>query len=175
VVPCRCDYENSDIIEKMELNYCQTLLTRLLIKRVFFLEYFAYWDSACRTGVATAPLLRELGIAPIEAVAAAARSRAFHKAPTLNTCITDLVRQPSRLRPNTWTYGTVRWLDRFARASAELAQNVRVPPAWRSLQPGVPSNLVKATIWARLETSSSACTNTWSIYSHASCVGNPLP
>jgi hypothetical protein len=31
--------------------------------------------------------------------------------------------------------------------SAELAQNVRVPPAWRSLQPRVASNLVKATVY----------------------------
>ena len=126
-------------------------------------------------GVATAPLLRELGIAPIEAMGAAARTRAFLKAPTLNTCISDLVRQPSRMLPNTWTSGTVRWLDRFARASAELAQNLRVPPAWRSLQPRVASNLVKAAVWGRFETSSSACTNTWSIYSQASYVGNPLP
>jgi hypothetical protein len=59
--------------------------------------------------VATTPLLRDLGIAPIQVTAAAARTRVFLKAPTLNTCINDLVGQPSRLRPNTWTYGTVRW------------------------------------------------------------------
>jgi hypothetical protein len=70
----------------------------------------------------------------------------------------------------------VRWLDRFARASAEVAQNVRVPPALRSLQPRVACNLViKAAIWGRFETSSSACANTWVVYSHASYVGNPLP
>jgi hypothetical protein len=125
--------------------------------------------------VATTLLLRELGIASIKAVAAAARTRAFLKAPTLNTYISDLVRQPSRMCPNTWTSGTVRWMDRFARASAELAQNIRVPPAWRSLQPRVASNLVKAAVWGRFETSSSACTNTWSTYSHASYVGNSLP
>jgi hypothetical protein len=77
-------------------------------------------------GVDTAPLLRELGIAPIEAMAAPARIRAFLKAPTVITCISDMVRHPSRMRPNTWT---VRWLDRFARASAELAQNVGVASA----------------------------------------------
>jgi hypothetical protein len=125
--------------------------------------------------VATAPLLRELGIAPIEGVAAAARTRSFLKAPTLNTFISDLVRHPSRMHRNTWTSETVRWLDRFARASAELAQNVRVPPTWRSLQPRVAAYLVKAAVWGRFETSSSACTNTWSIYFHASYVGNPLP
>jgi hypothetical protein len=126
-------------------------------------------------GVAIAPLLRELGIAPIKAMALAARTRAFLKAPTLNTCISDLVRQPSRMQPNTWKYGAVRWLDRFARASAELAENVRLPPAWRSLQTRVASNLVKATVWGQSETSSSACTNTRSIYSKASYVWNPLP
>jgi hypothetical protein len=126
-------------------------------------------------GVATTPLLRGLGIAPTEAMAVAARTRAFLKAPTLNTCISNLVRQPSRMRPNTCTYGTVRWLDRFARTSAELAQNVRVPPAWWSLQPRVASNLVKAAVWGRFETSSPTCTNTWNIYSHASYAGNLLP
>jgi hypothetical protein len=43
------------------------------------------------------------------------------------------------------------------------------------MQPRVASNLVKAAVWGRFETSSSACTNTWSIYSHASYVGTPLP
>jgi hypothetical protein len=125
-------------------------------------------------GVARAPLLQEPRIAPIEAMATSASTRAFLQAPNLNTCISDMVRQPSCMRPNTWTSGTLRWLDRFARASADLAQSVRVPPAWRSLQPRVAFNLLKATVWGRLETSSSACTSTWSIYSHASYVGNRL-
>ena len=126
------------------VNRLQTILNQCLRRLVGV--------GAKAPGVATAPLLRELGIAPIEAMAAAARTRAFLKAPTLNTCISDLVRQPSRMRPNTWTSGTVRWLDRFARASAELAQNVRVPPAWRSLQPRVASSPVKASVWGRFET-----------------------
>jgi hypothetical protein len=75
------------------------------------------------------PLLRELGTTPVEATEAAARTRAFLKVPTLNTCISDLVGQPSRMRPNTWTFGTVRLLGRFARASSKLAQYARVPPA----------------------------------------------
>jgi hypothetical protein len=68
--------------------------------------------------VATSLLLRELGIALIEATKATARTiRAFLKALTLNTCISDMVGLPSRMRPNTWTSKTVRWLDRFARAA----------------------------------------------------------
>jgi ADP-ribose pyrophosphatase YjhB (NUDIX family) len=63
--------------------------------------------SAKAHGVARTSLLRELGIAPIEAMATTARTRAFLKAPTLNTCISDLVRQPSRVRPDNWTSGTV--------------------------------------------------------------------
>jgi hypothetical protein len=42
-------------------------------------------------GVATAPLLRELGIAPIEAAAPLARTRAFLKAPTPSTRISDFI------------------------------------------------------------------------------------
>jgi hypothetical protein len=76
-------------------------------------------------GVAVALLLRELGNSLIEATA----TTVFLNATTLNTCISDLVSQPSRMRPNTWTFGTVRWLDRFARANAELAEDLRVPHA----------------------------------------------
>jgi hypothetical protein len=54
-------------------------------------------------GVATTPLLREREIAPINATATLARDGAFLKAPTLNTCIRDLVGQPSRMHQNTWT------------------------------------------------------------------------
>jgi hypothetical protein len=108
-------------------------------------------------------------------MAAAARTRAFLTAPTLDTCISHIVRQPSRMRQNTLTSRTLRWLDRFAKASAELTQNVRFPPACMSLQPRVATNLVKATVWGRFETSLSTCTIMWSIYSHASYVGNPLP
>jgi hypothetical protein len=150
------------------VNTLQTTFNQCLLRLV--------WVGAKALGVATSPLLRWLGIAPIYATATTARTRAFFKAPTLNTCIRDQVRQPSRMRPNNWTSMTVLRLDRFARASAELAfQNERVPPACRSLQPRVASNLVEATVWDRFETSSSACTNTWSIYSYASYVGNPLP
>jgi hypothetical protein len=83
--------------------------------------------------VAIAPLMRELGITHVEATAISAMTRAFLKAPTLNTCISDVAGRPSRMRPNTWTSGTMRWLDCLDRASAELAQGVRVPHAWRSL------------------------------------------
>jgi hypothetical protein len=82
------------------------------------------------------------------------------------------VDQPSRMRPNALTYGTVHWRDRFAKASAELAQGVRLPHSWKSLQPGVASNLVKEAVWDRFEASSLECINTRSISSHAE---NPLP
>jgi hypothetical protein len=126
-------------------------------------------------GMATTPLLRELEIAPIEATATTARTRAFLKAPTLNACIRDQVGQPSRMRPNAWTFKTVQRLHHFDKASAELAKNICAPPARRSSQPRVASNRVKLALWGRFETSSSACTNTWTIYSHASYAGNPLP
>jgi hypothetical protein len=58
--------------------------------------------------VATTPLLRELGITPIEATATSAWTRAFIKATTLNTRISDLVGQSSRMRQSSWTFGNVR-------------------------------------------------------------------
>jgi hypothetical protein len=70
--------------------------------------------------VATAPLPRELGIEPIEETAVAARTRAFLKAPTLNTCISDLVAHPCRMRPTTWSLGRrgpwVGWIVLLAHA-----------------------------------------------------------
>jgi hypothetical protein len=84
---------------------------------------------------------------------------AILKVHTLSTCISNFVGQPSCLRPNAWTSRTVRWLDRFATASAELSQGVRVLNTPRSLQSRVASYLVKATVWSRFKTSSSACTN----------------
>jgi hypothetical protein len=120
-------------------------------------------------GVAIAPLMRGLRIAPIEATAVAARTRAL----TLDTTTSDRVGQPICTRlTNTWTCGTVCWLDRIAKASAELAQGVHIPHTWRSLQPRDASILVKAEVWDRVETPSSACTHTWSSYSHVSYVGN---
>jgi hypothetical protein len=96
--------------------------------------------------VATAHLLRELGIASKEATAAAATSRAFLKVHTPITCRSDMVNQPSRMRLNNLTYGTGRWLDRFVRASAVLVKCVRVTHACRYLQPRDASILVKAAV-----------------------------
>jgi hypothetical protein len=33
----------------------------------------------------------------------------YLKVPNLNACIRDLAGQPSRMRPNTYTFGTARW------------------------------------------------------------------
>jgi hypothetical protein len=126
-------------------------------------------------GVATTPLLRELGIAPIKATAAADGTRASLKAPTLSACISDLVGQPSRMHQSTATSWIAHGPDRVARESAELAQGVRVPHVGRSLHPRIASNLVAVAVWDRFETSYSACTNTWSIYSHASYARSVLP
>jgi hypothetical protein len=78
------------------------------------------WVGAKDPRVATTPLLGKLATPPVKVTATSARTSAFLKAPTLNTCISDLVGQYSRMRPITWTFGIVRWLDRFARASAKL-------------------------------------------------------
>jgi hypothetical protein len=99
--------------------------------------------------VATTLLLRELGIAHIME-ATAARTRAFLYGLNLNIWRSDMVGQPSRRRHNTWTFPTVRWLDRFARASAELAQGILVPHAWKSLQSRYAYTLVKVGAHRRL-------------------------
>jgi hypothetical protein len=101
------------------VNRLQTILNQCL-RRLVGVGEKAPW-------VVTTPLVWELGLAPIEAMAVAARSGAFLKAPILNTCISKLISQPSPMCLSTWTSRTLRWVDRFARASTELAQGVRVP------------------------------------------------
>jgi hypothetical protein len=109
--------------------------------------------AKCPWGGHSAAIAGAINIVPIEETASTARTKVFVKASTLNMCMSDRVGQPSRMRPNIGKSGTVRWLDRFTRATAELAQGVRVPHTWRSLQPRVASNLVKAAVWGRVDTS----------------------
>jgi hypothetical protein len=73
-------------------------------------------------GLAATPLFRELGIAPIEATAAAARTTVFLKAPTLNMCIRDPVGNLVICAQILGLLGTcVGLIVLLYRASAELA------------------------------------------------------
>jgi hypothetical protein len=67
------------------VNRLQTILNQCLRRLVGV--------GAKAPGVATTPLLRELGTSPIEATAATARTRAFLKSHTLDTCKSDMVGQ----------------------------------------------------------------------------------
>ena len=121
--------------------------------------------------------MRELGFAPIEANAAAARPRAFLKAASLQTFINLLVGEPSRVRPNTWTSGTGRWLDRFVRTSEQgLPPDVQIPREWRTtLACKDAKKLVKASVWARSEATAATCTTAMSVYAQSTYASNPLP
>lgn len=146
----------------------QTLLNQVL-RRLLGVGRYA-------PGIALAPIMRELGLAPIEAIAAASRTRAFLKASSLHTYISMLVAQPSTLRPNTWTSGTVRWLDRHARHAGERPSEVLLPQDWRTMPSADAGTLVKAFVWARFESSDSvASTNGWREYAQAAYAKNTLP
>lgn len=149
------------------INKLQTLLNRVL-RRMLGVGRNA-------PGVAVAPILREFGIPPVEAIAASARARSYLKAAALSTYITVLVGSPSRVRPNTWTSGTVRWMDRVARMGGDdLPAAVRVPREWGAMAPTDAKKLVKASVWVRSEASGTR-TNAWTIYAQAMYGANPLP
>jgi hypothetical protein len=70
------------------------------------------------TAMAHATLGLELGIAPIHAIATAARARALAKYPTSRCLIGDLVRnEPVRMRKWTWVTGSRLWLRRHIPAA----------------------------------------------------------
>ena len=69
------------------------------------------------SGVALAPIYRELRVPPIKAIIASARARAYCKASNLGSYICDLVGSPFISRHMTWTSGTVRWLNKWLRWS----------------------------------------------------------
>ena len=123
-------------------------------------------------GVACSPILRELGVAPIEAIAAGARARAFIKAQSLGTYISHLARQPFRSRHVVWSSGTVRWMNRWARQAASDGEWEQSGP-WEDWEPRDAAARVRSSVWSRFETSGST-PRSWLLYNEAGCAENPL-
>ena len=77
------------------------------------------------SGVALAPIYRELGIPPIKAtIVASARARAYCKASSLGSYTCDLVGLTFVSRHMTWASGTVRWLNKWLRWSQVQASGI---------------------------------------------------
>ena len=97
--------------------------------------------------MAHATLGLELGIAPIHAIAAAARARALAKYPTSRCLIGDLVRNaPVRIRKWTWVTGSKLWLRR------------QLPAALDVLHPVTRAKRVLKQLWKSMVTSAAGST-----------------
>jgi hypothetical protein len=124
-------------------NSMQTLLNKALMGIVQI--------KAGRSTVPSAPLWAEFGIAPICALAAGRRARAFRKCFQLKTHIGQIIKEPLRSRCWTWRTGTVRWINRYCRQYfARIAAGVGVDPTdWTVLEPIPLRDLVQASITLR--------------------------
>ena len=85
----------------------------------------------------SAALGMEYGIPPIEAMVAAARTRARKKFPTLRTVIADLIANPPATRKRTWVSGTNMWLQTRGGAAKHV------------IDPGEAASIVKNDTWER--------------------------
>jgi hypothetical protein len=107
--------------------------------------------KAGRSTVPSAPLWAEFRIAPICALAAGRRARAFRKCFQLKTHIGQIIQEPLRSRCWTWSNGTGRWINRFGKQFfARVAERVGVDPTdWTVLEPIPLRDLVQASITLR--------------------------
>ena len=85
----------------------------------------------------SAALGMEYGIPPIEAMVAAARTRARKKFPTRRTVIADLIANPPATRKRTWVSGTNMWLQTRGGAAKHV------------IDPSEAASIVKNDTWDR--------------------------
>ncbi|RMH19190.1 MAG: hypothetical protein D6698_06070 [Gammaproteobacteria bacterium] len=89
-------------------------------------------------GTYTGTLARELRIPPVAALAAARRTRAFFKFPSLKTWVSTLCQHPLRKRKKTWLTGCQYWLRRF-----------RIPDVGPDSSPSQAATQICQWIWER--------------------------
>ena len=105
---------------------------------------------SARSSVPSAPLWQEFRLAPVCALAAGRRARAYRKCFTLSTTIGAIIANPLRSKQWTWSSGTPRWI---ARHCVQYFQEVRTPQnrdtPWATLTPHELRDLVQACITRR--------------------------
>jgi exonuclease III len=77
------------------------------------LQWILSGDRAGQGSMGMAAVGLELGIAPLSALLAGCRTRAWFKYRTLHTWVATLVKEIFKHRKISWTSGTSRWLKRF--------------------------------------------------------------
>ncbi len=105
---------------------------------------------ARRSAVPSAALWQEFRLAPICALAAGRRARAYRKCFELRTTIGTIIANPLRSRGWTWSSGTSRWIERYcAKYFDEVRRNQRTRSPWQELSPHQLRDLVQACITLR--------------------------
>lgn len=97
-------------------------------------------------------LWKEMAIDPICALAAARRTRAWGKARSLRTWLSEIVLHPFKSRYWTWSSGVETWIQRFALphlTPATLAAHPDIRTEWRTMEPRQLSGIIAACIKAR--------------------------
>jgi hypothetical protein len=103
---------------------------------------------AARSSVPSAPLWQEFRLAPVCALAAGRRARAYRKCFSLSTTIGAVIANPLRSRQWTWSSGTPRWISRHcAKYFNEVGHHGDT--AWETLTPHQLRDLVQASITYR--------------------------
>jgi hypothetical protein len=110
--------------------------------------------SVASSAIPSAPLWQEFNIAPICALAAARRARAYRKCFDLKTTIGTTIRLHMRSRKWTWSTGTVRWIRRycaqyFPTVAPSTLDSCDQDKDWEDLSCHPLRDLVQASIWHR--------------------------
>lgn len=105
---------------------------------------------SARSSVPSAPLWQEFGLAPVCALAAGRRARAYRKCFSLSTTIGTIIANPLRSKQWTWSSGTPRWITRHcAQYFHEVDPQRNREIAWQTLTPHELRDLVQACITRR--------------------------
>jgi hypothetical protein len=103
---------------------------------------------SARSSVPSAPLWQEFRLAPVCALAAGRRARAYRKCFALSTTVGAIIANPLRSKQWTWSSGTPRWISRHcAKYFPEVGTHGDT--AWDTLSPHELRDLVQASITRR--------------------------
>ena len=119
--------------------------------------------ASAKATISSTALWREVGIAPVHALAAARKARVLRKCPSLSTWAGRLALHPARSRRRTWLSGGAAWLNRFghrlavegpggADALHESVRAVAQRGGWQHVQSSRSlARFVSHAVWRRMD------------------------
>ena len=126
----------------------------------------------------SAPLWAEFGTAPVCALAASRRARAYRKCFDLKTAIGTIIKQPLGIMNWTWTSGTSRWITRYCAKYFDAVTTDAGEVDWTQLEAGPLRNLVRDSITLREQNirvkPTRPTSSTTALYFRSGYASNPL-